>query len=175
MRHIRLIGPAIVAGLLLTGVAGAQAGTKSTATTRTATTKVTCVTTLTDTIPQGDTGVTPDDTEGRQAGQVVCHKLLGPGMQTDRFKIADTGDASGTYTQYFGTGTVRGKYRLTPADSQPSSTTTFASTSYAGTITITGGTGAYRGVKGKGTETCSTSDGVHTSCTEKLKVKLPAA
>jgi hypothetical protein len=41
---------------------------------------------------------------------------------------------------------------------------------------VTGGTGAYRKAKGKGTLKCASVDGVHFACTEKLKLTLsPAA
>ena len=38
-------------------------------------------------------------------------------------------------------------------------------------LTITGGTGTYAGAKGVGTMTCKTLDGIHTTCTDKLKLK----
>ena len=74
------------------------------------------------------------------------------------------------FTWYFRTGTLSGKYELTPRER----TLNFLNVTYDGTLTVTGGTGTYRGIKGSGTMTCATQDGIHTSCTDKLKVKLPA-
>jgi hypothetical protein len=63
---------------------------------------------------------------------------------------------------------------MTPADTgPPSSTTTFAAISYSGTATVAGGTGAYKRAKGKGTMKCSSTDGVHFTCSDTVKVVLP--
>jgi hypothetical protein len=75
-----------------------------------------------------------------------------------------------SFQLYFLTGTLDGKYVLTPQEGN-FSPTTFTETDYLGTLTITGGTGAYKGAKGTGTMTCTTPDGIHTTCTDKLKLK----
>ena len=42
-------------------------------------------------------------------------------------------------------------------------------------MTVAGGTGAYKKANGKGTMKCSSIDGVHFSCTSKIKLSQPAA
>jgi hypothetical protein len=37
---------------------------------------------------------------------------------------------------------------------------------------VTGGSGSYNGVTGTGTMKCKTLDGVHTTCTDKLELKV---
>jgi hypothetical protein len=64
--------------------------------------------------------------------------------------------------------------RVTSGSRAPT-TTTFTATKYSGTVSVIGGTGDWAHVTGKGTLTCSSPDAVHTSCTEHLKLKLPAA
>jgi len=49
-------------------------------------------------------------------------------------------------------------------------TNSFAASSYTGTITIKGGTGAYQKAKGTGTLTCQSPDSVHLTCVEHLKL-----
>jgi hypothetical protein len=42
-------------------------------------------------------------------------------------------------------------------------------------VTVNGGTGIYRGITGKsGTMNCTSVDSVHLTCTEAVRVKLPA-
>ena len=94
-------------------------------------------------------------------------------VQKDFFKVRDTGDSVGTYAQYFGTGTIHGKFDLTPQEVSGDLTTTgFTYQTWAGKVTILGGTGAYAKAAGKkGILKCSSQDSVHLSCTEKLTLK----
>ena len=83
--------------------------------------------------------------------------------------MPDSGVNQATYQMYFPTGTIHGKYALTPSEGD-FGPTTFTETDYLGTLTITGGTGTYKGAKGIGTMTCNTLDGIHTTCTDRLKL-----
>ena len=44
-----------------------------------------------------------------------------------------------------------------------------------GALTVTSGTGGWKGATGKAKLTCSTADGVHLSCTEALTLTTPPA
>lgn len=186
MKRICLIGAA-VAALLLLGVssalaarphASAAAATKSTKTkakTKTAGKKVTCTLSLTQQAPAGATDVSQGATDGTQMGSAVCGTLLGSGVQNQTFATDGSGNLSGKYQQYFGAGEVYGAYALTPADSGPPTTTSFTSSSYTGTVTVTGGSGVDKKATGKGTLACSSADDLHYTCTEHLKLVLPAS
>jgi TctA family transporter len=161
------VGTVIAVGALSVGVAVAPAK-KTKGVAKGNTVASTCHANVATAIPAGSSTVTPASEDGTQYGSVVCGKL-GRGVQASAFTSLSSGDLQGKYTDYFGAGSVRGTYALTPADTSvtPSS---FASVAYAGTVTIDGGTGIYRLAKGKGTLTCSSSDGLHMSCTTKLKL-----
>lgn len=120
----------------------------------------------------GDAGGAPTVAQqGLQYGSVGCSKELGRGVQADSFTTSPSGDLTGSLKQYFNTGSIHGTYVLTATDGQPSST--FTSISYTGVLTVMGGTGDYRQAKGAGTLTCSSADGMHLTCSETFKVKLP--
>ena len=174
-RRITLLGFAITAAVLAMGVAAALATTKTSAPTaapKITKTRVTCDIAAVTAIPTGKTSVSPPVESGRQYGHIGCGKPLGVGVEANQFKRMDSGDLQGPYRQYFAGGTVRGVYDLAPDEGQPPSPTTFTSESYVGTITVLGGTGVYRQAKGPGTLKCSTDDGVHLHCTEKLTLTL---
>jgi hypothetical protein len=130
---------------------------------------------VTTAIPAGDTQVIAPTSDGTQYGAVHCNKGLGSGVQTDTFTTLDSGNVRGLYTLYLATGTVHGKFNLTPAEGPPLTTGTFQSAFYTETLTVTGGTGAYLHAKSKGvgTLTCSSPDDVHMSCADKFKVVNP--
>jgi hypothetical protein len=178
LRRICLVGAVIAAGSLAVGVVTAPAAaTKAAAKTKTTVkaTAVTCSSNVTTAIPAGDTQVIAPVSDGTQYGAVRCNKGLGSGVQTDTFTTLDTGNLQGLYKLYLNTGTVHGKFNLTPAEGPPLTTGTFQSAFYTGTLTVTGGTGAYLHVKSKGigTLTCSSPDDVHLSCSDKFKVVKP--
>lgn len=122
------------------------------------------------TVAAGDFSVTPPVAKGVEFGSASCGKAFGKGVQRDTFTVPDSGANKATYQMYFPTGTIHGKYVLVPqeGDFNPGS---FTEIDYLGTLTITGGTGAYKGAKGVGTMTCKTLDAIHTACTDKLKFK----
>ena len=136
--------------------------------------KVTCKSNVGDVPADGEDSVVPPVDQGWQYGAVQCGKVFGKGIAANKFALQDSGDLDGMWSQYYRVGTIRGKFTMTPEDTgPPSSPTTFAAISYTGTATVDGGTGVYRKAKGKGTMNCSSSDGVHFSCTDTVKVTLP--
>jgi hypothetical protein len=155
------------------GVAGAMASKPKTKS-ASKPVAVVCRTKTTIEVPNGETGVTPPVSQGSEYGTAGCGKL-GRGVQSDQFTVPDSGDTVATFTWYLPTGSIRGKYDLTPQEG----TLNFLSVDYVGKLTVTGGTGAFAGAKSKGTGTgtmvCQSPDSVHTSCTDNVKLKLPAS
>ncbi|HEY1510053.1 MAG TPA: hypothetical protein VGF93_13670 [Solirubrobacteraceae bacterium] len=176
MKRNWLVVAALAVGLLVVGATSAlAAGKKSKAAPTTIKFKVTCKSNVGDVPADGDDSVVPPVDQGSQYGAVHCGKVFGGGIQANVFKLLDTGDVQGSWWQYYSTGTIHGKFVLTPADTgPPSSTTTFAAVSYSGTATVTGGSGVYKKAKGKGTMKCASVDGVHFTCSDTVKVLLPA-
>jgi hypothetical protein len=134
------------------------------------TTRVTCKLKLATQIPADDVTVTPGQT-GVQYGVAGCGKLRG--VESDTFALDDAGDMVAPFTLWFKGGTLSGKFTLTPTGQGIPTSTGFSAESYVGTAKITGGSGAWDKVKGKGTMKCSTPDGANFSCTESLKVTTP--
>jgi hypothetical protein len=121
--------------------------------------------------PPGSPSVDQPPSQGAQYGTVHCGGAsFGWGVEKDTFKVPDTGDTVGSYTQYFGTGSIRGKFDLTPGEGSGNlSSSSFTSESWVGTVTVTGGTGTLAKAAGKkGVLKCTSGDSVHLTCTEKL-------
>jgi hypothetical protein len=173
-RRICIVGTAVVAASLAVSVGAALGSTKA-AVVKPIT--VHCTVSLTTGPPAGSNSVDQPASQGSQAGPNHCAKKgFGFGVAVDSFTVPDSGDTVGTYTQYFNTGTVHGAFDLTPTESGDVSN--FTSQAWTGTITVTGGTGTYKGVKGKkntGVFNCTSPDNVHMSCTEVIKLKPSAA
>jgi hypothetical protein len=124
--------------------------------------------------PAGSPAVDQPPTQGAQYGVVHCPGgSFGWGVEKSTFTVPDSGDTVGSYAQYFGSGSIRGKFDLTPSDQSGDLTGTgFASQSWTGTVTVTGGTGTLAKATGKtGVLKCTSDDTVHLTCTEKLKLK----
>lgn len=172
-RRICIVGAAIAAVpfVIGLGVAGAAAKTKSkhkggnTGT-------LTCHISLATVPPPGSATVNQPPAHGTQYGSVRC-PTFGSGVEKVTFKVADSGDTVGSYAQYFGTGSIRGKFDLSPTEASGAlSSTSFASETWAGTVTLTGGTGSHaKAAAKKSTLKCTSGDTVHLTCTEKLKLK----
>jgi hypothetical protein len=128
---------------------------------------VTCATKTSIMIANGDTQVLPPAQQGGEYGTVRCAKMLGSGVQADTFTVPASGDTLAGFAMYFGAGMVKGTYDLTPQ----STGLNFLKTDWTGTMRIVGGTGAYKGLKGSGTMVCRSLDGIHTTCTDRLKFK----
>jgi hypothetical protein len=173
LRRIWLVVAAMAMGLLTGGATQALAA-KTKAKPKSKAVKVSCKASVGTMPAAGDDSVIPPVQQGSQYGPIHCGKLLGSGIQAESFTLLDSGDLQGKYAQYFGAGTVHGTFALTPQDTgPPSSTTTFASVAYTGTVDARGGTGAFRKAAGKGKLACASTDGVHFSCTETVKIALP--
>jgi hypothetical protein len=173
-RRISIVGAALTAGLLAVGVAIAPAASTKPAKPKPVT--VTCTTAVSTATPPGQSALVPPVMQGTDYGTVKCSgKQFGHGVHTDTFTVPDSGDTVGTYTQYFDAGSIHGKFDLTPGEASPPTTDTILASTYTGTETVAGGTGVYVGIKGTGTSTCASPDDIHTTCTIKLKLKLPAS
>ena len=124
--------------------------------------------------PPGSPAVDQPPSQGAQYGVVHCGGAsFGWGVEKDAFKVPDSGDTVGNYAQYFGGGSIRGKFDLAPKEGSGSlSSTNFTSESWVGKVTVTGGTGALAKATGtKGILKCTSGDSVHLTCTEKLTLK----
>lgn len=158
---------ALVVGAGVAGAAGTQAAKP---------TVLRCSLTLTTTPPVGTDAVLASD-HGSQYGRHSCStKGFGGGIVGDSFTVPDSGDTVGKITEYFRGGSIRGKFDLTPLPSEGISDTDFGRQSWEGTLSITGGTGVYKGIapaKKKGTMTCTSPDSVHLKCKQAVKVVMP--
>jgi hypothetical protein len=135
-----------------------------------------CTLSLTTEAAPGSNTVDQPASQGSQYGPIHCSpSAFGGGIEGDSFTVPDSGDTNGQYRQYFNAGSIKGAFTLTPQEAN-FGPTAFANQTWAGTVTITGGTGVYKGIKGKkgtGVLTCTSPDSVHLSCTEKIKVRMP--
>ena len=166
-RRICAMGAALgVCSLAFVASSATAAGTKSNAG-KSPTQKVACTAKTSIMIPAGQSSVSPPAQQGSEFGKVNCAKLLGSGVQQDTFTVPASGDTVAKYWMYFRGGTLYGKYDLTPSGESSS----FLETDWTGTLKVLGGTGAYKGITGVGTMVCKSMDGIHTNCTDKLKLK----
>lgn len=102
-------------------------------------------------------------------GLVACPRPLGEGVHYGSATATPTSPGHGTtvvsFKKYFDQGTIRGTVAGTFAATSPLDIT------YEGTVTMTGGTGRFKHVKGGGRLRCTSSDGgPHKSCTVTLKL-----
>jgi len=133
--------------IAIIGALGAVAATSSGATTPT---KITCRST--------EYNPTPTQTSGFVLGFTRCSQPLGNGLISATYSstfnpTTGAGMANGRWTKWLLNGTVHGRYK------QTFQFTSNTNATYQLTITWTGGSGAYTGVKGTGTEHCTTTDG----------------
>ena len=102
----------------------------------------------------------PTATSGKDLGYVKCGKPFGNGVQSDSFTARAHGTnvtIGGPVKDFFDNGTVHGTYTL----SGPATGTTFK-----GSATITGGTGAYKHIKGSIKNLiCTEASATQTHCT----------
>ena len=140
--------------LVAFGFAGVtQAGDKKYP--KTKTTTVTCQLALVATIQ-------PPIPKAENFGTIKCGAPLGDGVEHDT-STGVPGSFSGPIEQFFKQGSLVGTTQISYTRN-PST----GLISYKGKITITAGTGRYRGVTGTATVTGSSTNAVHTSLTETL-------
>ena len=169
-RRIGLLGAAVAVCALGAAPATGQAASKRKPRhPAVITSKAECKTQVGVMVAAGDSSVTPPVQAGQEYGGASCGKL-GAGVQHDVFAVTDGGDTQSTFTWYFHTGTLRGTYTLTPQEGSLN----FLNVDYLGTLRVSGGTGALKGLTGTGTMMCTSADGIHTSCTTKLTLKKHA-
>jgi hypothetical protein len=112
----------------------------------------------------------PTQLKGIAFSQINCPKP-GPGVGVGSITYIETISRTrtvtykGVFKQWFDTGTTHGTDILTGKFTTPTRATG------TGPLTITGGTGGEKAVRGRGTITCKTNDGgaIYT-CTELLKL-----
>ncbi len=178
MRRRIALGATAVAGVSLAlvmgitpaiGKTGRRAG-------NTEAVNVECIMSLTTMPPPGSTEVVAPASSGQQYGGLKCPQSgFYGGTVADVFQVPDSGDTVGTYVEYLNTGTIRGGFDLTPDEGTFGGGGTFQSQSWTGTISVTGGTGAYKGITASkmGTMSCDSPDSVHLSCIENITVQQP--
>ena len=91
---------------------------------------------------------------GRALSVLRCSKPFGVGMQEAKNKtvvVGSTVHVSGVFTNFFDDGTEHGKVRL-------SGTLGSGPIMVSGRVTVKGGTGAYKHIRGTGKVTCTTTD-----------------
>jgi hypothetical protein len=151
MQVIRFVAVALVATLAVTTATAVGAGPAKNV-------EVTC--TL-----QMQTLAAPG-TSGEDFGTVNCASVFGKGVQHDTLTVTPTSPTTavvtGPFKQFFDTGTIHGRTNLA------ASITSEGVVTYTGTAKISGGTGAYKHLRGSAKIKCSSPDGgTHTTCTEK--------
>jgi hypothetical protein len=184
VKRLCLLGMAL-AGLLTAGITTAatartpSSGPKKPAKVKPAhkpkpvTTKVRCKLALVTQPPSDDTSITPG-TSGTQYGTAGCGRPLLEGVVSADYTQDAAGDVIAPYSLWTRTGTLSGRWKLVPTEQVgPPSSTPFTAQTYAGTATVTGGSGAWSHATGKATLKCATLDSVHFACTESLKVTTP--
>ena len=161
MRRKSLLAGAIaIVGVLAVGVPVVDAAA-STAATSSGATNTTCTYKI--------YNQTPTQLSGFAFGYVNCSEPFGHGVQSSTYRAtvnAKTGAATnrGSYKNWFDDGTVHGTFSLRGQYTSPTAAT------FKGTFTITGGTGAFRGAKVRGTLTCSTTNaGATLTCTSVVR------
>ncbi|HYB30415.1 MAG TPA: hypothetical protein VEF89_27665 [Solirubrobacteraceae bacterium] len=140
-------------------IAGALAagGIASTAAAQAKTSKVTCNYTAYNPTPLQPSGVV--------VGFIKCSQPFGEGVVSGTYSATfdpntGAGTATGRWTKWFLDGTVHGRF------SETFQFTSHTDATYKESLTVTGGTGAYDGVKGTASDSCSTINGGATlTCT----------
>jgi len=157
MRHTRLLITALVSisALLAGPIAGASAKSQKVA-------KLSCTLEL---FAQG-----MPNPSGIHFGFATCPRPFGMGVQYNSYTVTPTGPGkgtvAGTFKNFYSRGTASGTFALTFAATNPMNLT------YTGSVAYTGGTAAFRGVRGSGTIHCTTTDGgAHKACTVNSTLK----
>ena len=167
--RLRGAGRKGLAALVLAGAMTAALPASAPAKTR----KITCKLDLFATIPQ------PAPTAAN-FGTTSCGKPFGFGVQKDSSTVTrsslTTGVFEGPFKMFFDTGTIKGRFNIAFVTTlappvAPATLPTIAGVVYTGTVTVTGGTGAWRRIRGSGTVTGTSPDAKVTSLTETLTLR----
>lgn len=115
-------------------------------------------------LPQG----APPST--KSFGLVSCPRPFGKGLHYGSSTATPTGDGQGTvavsFKKYFDRGTISGTVVGTFAGANTMNVT------YEGAVTVTGGTGRFKHVKGSGRLACTSANGgARKSCTVDLRLR----
>jgi hypothetical protein len=106
-------------------------------------------------------------------GSAKCSRPFGSGVQQDSSKTIRTsptaGSFSGPFKMFFDRGTIKGTFTINFVTIL-SSTYQITGVTYRGTLKVTGGTAAYRKVRGTGTVAGSSPDAVRTALAYRLKL-----
>ena len=138
-----------------------------------ATRKITCQLDLFATIPQ------PAPTAAN-FGRTSCGKPFGVGVQKDSSTVTrtslTTGVFEGPFKMFFDTGTIKGTFKISFVTTlappvPPATLPTIAGVVYTGTVAVTGGTGAWRRIRGSGTVTGTSPDAKRTALTETMTLR----
>ncbi len=167
----RLRGPALKALVAITAAGAATMALPAVA--PAATRKITCKLDLFATIPQ------PAPTAAN-FGRTSCGKPFGVGVQKDSSTVTRTsltaGVFEGPFKMFFDTGTIKGTFKIAFVTTlgppvSPSTFPTIAGVVYTGTVKVTGGTGAWRRIRGNGTVTGTSPDAKRTALTETMTLR----
>jgi hypothetical protein len=177
VRRRIFVGAIAVAGVSLVLVVGiAPAVGKTGRRARAAkTVQLACRFSLTTMPPPGSTAVVAPAASGTQYGGLSCPESgFYGGTIADAFVVPDSGDTEGVFVKYLNTGTIRGHFDLTPDEGTFGD---FQSQGWTGTISVTSGTGAYKGIASPkaGTIECDSPDSVHLTCKDHFTVSMPAS
>jgi hypothetical protein len=146
--------------------AGAVAPASAAAKKKTKTKTISCALTLFATIKQ------PAPTAAN-FGSTTCSRPFGRGVQQDSSKTTrtslTTGSFTGPFKLFFDRGTIKGVFKISFVTTL-SASYQITGVTYQGTLNITGGTAAYRKVRGTGTVTGSSPDAVKTTLAYKMKL-----
>jgi hypothetical protein len=154
---------AALSGVVLAAGVIAPAGSAATKKSK----NVTCALTLFATIKQ------PAPTAAN-FGPARCSRPFGTGVQQDSSKTTRTSLTAGSFTGpfklFFDRGTIRGRFRISFVTTL-SAAYQITGVTYKGTLKVTGGTAAFRRVRGTGTVTGSSPDAVKTALEYRLKLR----
>jgi len=155
---------AVIVGLSIVVAVGA--GAPAAAATARKTRNVSCALTLFATIEQ------PAPTAAN-FGSARCSRPFGTGVQRDSSKTTRTSLTAGRFTGpfklFFDRGTIRGTFRIRFV-TMLSAAYQITGVIYQGTLKITGGTAAYRRVRGTGTIAGTSPDAVRTDLAYRMKL-----
>lgn len=106
-------------------------------------------------------------------GSTQCSRPFGSGVQQDSSTTTRTsltsGSFSGPFKMFFDRGAIKGTFKISFV-TMLSASYQITGITYQGTLKITGGTAAYRKVRGTGTVSGSSPDAVKTMLAYKMKL-----